>query len=264
MKQRCIRSKQNCLFNTYNQYFGVIEDTYNIVPKVTSNPAFRSSYVAAFVPKRHLSCFTTVLRDQDKGINKPSSKIIEVTAQSLKDESSKTTSQIESTELSDLSKPVDEVQKPYTTVLKDQDKGINKPSSQIEVTVQALKDKASKTTSQIESTELSDLPKPVDVVKKSIATRIKEEILHYFTGFKLLFIDIKICSKYVWRLTKGDTLTRREHRQVGCLILLNEFIIIINTILFYSSFEQQVIYFVYCHFLFSSSFHSWNFFCLWL
>ncbi|XP_068220539.1 mitochondrial proton/calcium exchanger protein isoform X2 [Palaemon carinicauda] len=89
------------------------------------------------------------------------------------------------------------------------DKESLKPSSQVEVTVKDLKEKAKAAGSPIAQEKKTDL-----VVKKSLAVRIKEEILHYYHGFRLLFIDVKICTKYVWRIVNGDSLSRREHRQL--------------------------------------------------
>lgn len=86
----------------------------------------------------------------------------------------------------------------------------SKPSSQVEVTVHDLKEK-----SKLSSSSESDT-KGTEVVpqKKSLGTKIKDEILHYYHGFKLLFIDVAISSKYVWRILNGEVLSRREHRQV--------------------------------------------------
>lgn len=86
-----------------------------------------------------------------------------------------------------------------------------KPSSQVEVTVKDLKEKA-----KAAGSPLTQEKKLEVVQRKSLGVRIKEEILHYFHGFKLLFIDTKICCKYVWRIVNGESLSRREHRQVMC------------------------------------------------
>lgn len=83
-----------------------------------------------------------------------------------------------------------------------------KPSSQVEVTVKDLKEKAKAAGSPITQDKKAVVP------RKSLGTRIKEEILHYYHGFRLLFIDTKICCKYIWRICNGETLSRREHRQV--------------------------------------------------
>lgn len=50
------------------------------------------------------------------------------------------------------------------------------------------------------------------VVKKTIGQRIWAELVHYYHGFRLLFIDINICRKYLWKILNGESLSRREHR----------------------------------------------------
>lgn len=49
-------------------------------------------------------------------------------------------------------------------------------------------------------------------VKRSIPQRIWAELVHYYHGFRLLFIDINICRKYLWKILNGQSLSRREHR----------------------------------------------------
>ncbi|CAG8614457.1 14614_t:CDS:10 [Rhizophagus irregularis] len=50
--------------------------------------------------------------------------------------------------------------------------------------------------------------------KKPLTTRIKDEITHYWHGTKLLGLEIKISTKLLYKLLKGQKLTRREHRQL--------------------------------------------------
>lgn len=52
------------------------------------------------------------------------------------------------------------------------------------------------------------------VVKKSVYHRIVDELKHYYNGFRLLGIDIKIAGRMVWRLLHGQLLTRRERRRL--------------------------------------------------
>ncbi|KAK5870985.1 hypothetical protein PBY51_003888 [Eleginops maclovinus] len=52
------------------------------------------------------------------------------------------------------------------------------------------------------------------VVKKALYQRIVEELKHYYNGFRLLGIDIKIAGRMVWRLLHGQLLTRRERRRL--------------------------------------------------
>jgi len=87
------------------------------------------------------------------------------------------------------------------------DKEPLKPSSKVEETVQALKE------------DLKDKPSvAVATEKPPLLTRIKkkvvDEALHYYHGFRLLFIDINVSRKLVWRVLNGKSLTRREHRLV--------------------------------------------------
>ena len=51
-------------------------------------------------------------------------------------------------------------------------------------------------------------------VKKSIPQRILAELKHYYHGFRLLFMDVRVCMRYVRYLLNGRSLTRRERRQV--------------------------------------------------
>lgn len=53
------------------------------------------------------------------------------------------------------------------------------------------------------------------VVKVTIWQKIKGEILHYYHGFRLLGLDMKISAKLIWRILHGKELSRREHRLVS-------------------------------------------------
>ncbi|XP_022255342.1 mitochondrial proton/calcium exchanger protein-like [Limulus polyphemus] len=93
-----------------------------------------------------------------------------------------------------------------------------KEYSKVEKTVKALKEEAEKGKQDIKQkvTDLQATPKPVLVVppKRSLWKRIWDEILHYYHGFRLFFIDVKISSRLVWKVLHADNLTRREHRQL--------------------------------------------------
>ncbi|XP_070760197.1 LETM1 domain-containing protein LETM2, mitochondrial [Enoplosus armatus] len=52
------------------------------------------------------------------------------------------------------------------------------------------------------------------VLRKSLYQRIVDELKHYYNGFRLLGIDIKIAGRMVWRLLHGQLLTRRERRRL--------------------------------------------------
>ncbi|XP_058822009.1 mitochondrial proton/calcium exchanger protein isoform X2 [Topomyia yanbarensis] len=110
----------------------------------------------------------------------------------------------------------------------------DQPSSKVEVTVQTIKKskkeqeqqqtvEAVATTSTTTDTTTTSATKaataapPTQVVatapvKKTLQQRIWAEVLHYYHGFRLLFIDINVSRKLIWRVLNGKTLTRREHR----------------------------------------------------
>lgn len=96
------------------------------------------------------------------------------------------------------------------------DKEPLKPSSKIEETVQALKE------------DLKDKPSVAVVAEKlpllkRIKKKVVDEAVHYYHGFRLLFIDINVSRKLVWRVLNGKSLTRREHRLV--IINLHNFLV---------------------------------------
>jgi len=69
---------------------------------------------------------------------------------------------------------------------------------------------ATASTTSLAQTADKTLAKP----KKSLGTRIWDEVVHYYHGFRLLSIDVAICSKLLWRVLNGKTLTRRENKQL--------------------------------------------------
>lgn len=50
--------------------------------------------------------------------------------------------------------------------------------------------------------------------KLPLSKRIADEIRHYYHGFRLLFIDLRISSRYVRKIIKGESLSRREQQQL--------------------------------------------------
>lgn len=78
-----------------------------------------------------------------------------------------------------------------------------KPSSKVEVTVQELKKKKEEVPTEVV---------PKIAVKKSLRQRVVDELVHYYHGFRLLFIDMKISAGLLWRILNGNTLSRREYR----------------------------------------------------
>lgn len=51
--------------------------------------------------------------------------------------------------------------------------------------------------------------------KQSYRQTIMDELNYYYNGFYLLWNDIKVAARMVWRLLHGQVLTRRERRRVG-------------------------------------------------
>ncbi|XP_006812993.1 mitochondrial proton/calcium exchanger protein-like [Saccoglossus kowalevskii] len=55
----------------------------------------------------------------------------------------------------------------------------------------------------------------VTLPKKSLWQRFVDEVKHYYHGFRLLGLDIKITIRLLWQIAQGrDSLTRRERRQL--------------------------------------------------
>jgi LETM1 and EF-hand domain-containing protein 1 len=60
-----------------------------------------------------------------------------------------------------------------------------------------------------------EVPVPEPVAKLPLLTRIKNEALHYWSATKLLGVEVRISSKLVLKLMRGNRLSRREQRQVS-------------------------------------------------
>lgn len=80
-----------------------------------------------------------------------------------------------------------------------------KPSSKVEASVLTFKHEA--------SNKVGSKP-DVTVVKPSLGKRIVDELKHYYHGFRLLFIDIRISSGLLQRVLHGEALSRREKKQL--------------------------------------------------
>jgi hypothetical protein len=69
------------------------------------------------------------------------------------------------------------------------------------------------------------------VVKKPLMERIKDEVLHYWHGTKLLAAETKISARLLLKLLYGKELSRREYRQLkrttGDLLRLIPLVIIV-------------------------------------
>ena len=110
--------------------------------------------------------------------------------------------------------------------------GQREPESKVEETLEALKDSVKKTgdTTATEAKmppkvkEVEDVPPPaavpevVPVEKKSLWVRFKAEMVHYYHGFRLLFIDIRVAVRLIWHVLNGRPLMRRERKQVSFVL----------------------------------------------
>uniref|UniRef100_A0A2C9JW29 Mitochondrial proton/calcium exchanger protein n=1 Tax=Biomphalaria glabrata TaxID=6526 RepID=A0A2C9JW29_BIOGL len=81
-----------------------------------------------------------------------------------------------------------------------------KEESNVEKAVKALKDNAK--VAKVED------EKAAVAVKKTLWQKVVAVVKHYYHGFRLLAIDINICSKLIWQLLSGKSLTRREYNQL--------------------------------------------------
>lgn len=83
-------------------------------------------------------------------------------------------------------------------------------TSEVEVkqAIDATKDDSNATSSP----QLAVITQPLHV---RAWRRTVKELKHYYHGFRLLFIDVKICTRYIWGVLHGKTLTRRERKQVN-------------------------------------------------
>ena len=91
--------------------------------------------------------------------------------------------------------------------------------SKVEETCETLKAKkqAETTKTLIEAMDEALQPKKPEpeAVKKSIVERIVHEVKHYANGFRLLFINIRISLKELWKVLNGQDLSRRERKLVS-------------------------------------------------
>lgn len=74
-----------------------------------------------------------------------------------------------------------------------------KPSSKVELSVSSFK---------------HDLTPAKPEVNKKLMRKIKDELVHYYHGFRLLFINVGISWNLAVRLMNGEQLTRRERKQL--------------------------------------------------
>lgn len=91
--------------------------------------------------------------------------------------------------------------------------------SKVEEAVEAMKEKKEKLKEKAFQMECSpEELEPMVVVspkpKKTLWQRAKHEVVHYYNGFKLLYLEVKIAARMLWQILNGRVLSRRERRQV--------------------------------------------------
>jgi LETM1 and EF-hand domain-containing protein 1, mitochondrial len=62
--------------------------------------------------------------------------------------------------------------------------------------------------------EVSSKPKPPAPLMTRVWSKVKHEANHYWSGTKLLVSEVRISSRLQWKILHGESLTRRERRQV--------------------------------------------------
>lgn len=86
------------------------------------------------------------------------------------------------------------------------------PSSKIEETVKSIKEEKELKDKIVDSAVKDCEQAKKAVAKVTIWQKIKGELLHYYHGFRLLGLDMKVSAKLIWRILHGKELSRREHR----------------------------------------------------
>jgi len=108
-----------------------------------------------------------------------------------------------------------------------------KANSKVEETVVRLKERQNealaelskvedlekKIASVIEAEDLAvkvnvEQQKKISPDQRSMWEKVVAEAKHFYSGFKLLFLDVKVSTKIIWRIANGKTLSRRENRQL--------------------------------------------------
>ncbi|CAL1292169.1 unnamed protein product [Larinioides sclopetarius] len=90
----------------------------------------------------------------------------------------------------------------------------SKEPSKVEETVKVLKEEKKVKEVETEGSVLKSEATATVPEKRSLGKRVWDEILHYYHGFRLLFLDIKISTRLAFKVARGEELTRREHRQL--------------------------------------------------
>ena len=109
------------------------------------------------------------------------------------------------------------ISRPFSTNIKSQESETKptkpKEDSKIDLLIEDYKEEALASvskTSEIETPKKKwKIPKPTELYSMA-----KEGVLHLWHGTKLLLYEVAISARLLWKLLKGNSLSRREHRQV--------------------------------------------------
>ena len=85
----------------------------------------------------------------------------------------------------------------------------------VEKAVDTLKEKKKKVDSPTPPAPLAPGKEGEEPRKPSLARRAWEVVVHYYHGFRLLLLDTRVAVRLLWKTMWGNTLTRREQKQVG-------------------------------------------------
>lgn len=98
------------------------------------------------------------------------------------------------------------------------------PSSKVEETIKNIKEEKEEkqkvdkqVAAEAVTKELAQpAKKPVESLPRRIYDKVKAELIHYYHGFRLLWLDMKVSARLIRRIMQGNELNRREHRLVSC------------------------------------------------
>ncbi|GMS80009.1 hypothetical protein PENTCL1PPCAC_2184 [Pristionchus entomophagus] len=85
--------------------------------------------------------------------------------------------------------------------------------SKVESTLKMLKDDLTAMQDE-ESKRLKLVPRKDHEIKPTLKKKIMHELKHYYHGFRLLALETRLSSKYLWKIMRGQSLTRRERAQM--------------------------------------------------
>ncbi len=95
-------------------------------------------------------------------------------------------------------------------LFKDAESKVDKTSQLLKEKIMAVDTKNSADKGVQSSSESN---KQIDVPRLTLWERVVKECKHYYHGFKLLFLETKICFRLLKMVLNGHTLTRRERKQ---------------------------------------------------